>query len=148
MKTITKYIANDNVEFLNENNCINHERNIEIADYIMTKLPSKPDTCDFSNGHGYIQHNATTLLQVRNEFLEFFKRYSDHELIQNTIDKGFESHSSWAGRVIDDYGYHSISKHWYRFRCIDSDLREWGQPYYCYSENTPSGDDFVQLNKN
>ena len=147
MKVITKYVSNDNIEFLNENDCVEHERNMEIVEYIMMKLPLIPDSCNFSNGHGYIQHNESDLLNVRNEFLEFFKRYSDHKWIQQTIDGGFESHSSWAGRIIGECGYHSISKHWYRFGCIDSQFREWGQPYYAMDGNTPTGGDFVQLNE-
>ena len=130
MKVITKYQAFDGVEFLDSGKCEAHESNCTISDGIFSLLPATPDSCDFTNGGGYIQHVESDLLKVRNKFLEFVKRYSDHKWIQETIDNGFDVHPSYAGRIIDECTPQSISKLWYRFMCIDSNFREWGQPYY------------------
>lgn len=130
MQTITKYKAVDGLEFLDAGECELHETNLELAQAIMKALPEKPDSCDFSNGCGYLQHDKNTLLKTRNRFLEFAKRYSDHKWIQESIDKGFEVDAGWAGRIIGECAPNSIYKHWCRFGCIDKYFREWGQPYY------------------
>lgn len=130
METVTKYKAFDGSEFTDRAECMQHEENCAIAEKIMRQIPLKPDGCDFANGSGYLQHSSNTLLQVRNEFLEFCKRYTSHKWLQETIDKGWDAHGSYAGRILDECAPRSISKHWYRFMCIDSDFREWGQPYY------------------
>lgn len=130
MQTITKYKADDGVEFLNASECELHEANCELAEAIMRTLPKKPDSCDFSNGGGYVQHDAETLLKARNRFLEFVKRYTDHKWIQQSIDGGMDIDCSWAGRIIGECAPSSIYKHWCRFGCVDKSFREWGQPYY------------------
>ena len=143
MKVITKYKAYDGVEFTDEKLCHEHERNCDTASNIMVSLPENPDSCDFSNGSGYLQHEAGLLLSVRNEFLEFTKRYTDHKWIQETIDKGFDAHASYESRILGEVLPNSIHKHWYRFSCIDSECREWGQP--CYANNPQDGDN-LRLN--
>ena len=130
METITKYKAFDGTEYLQESKCIEHESNCKIADSIISKLPAKPDSCDFSSGGGYIQHDYNMLLSVRNEFLEFCKRYTDMKWIQETIDGGFNVDPSWAGRIIGECAPNYISRMWYRFSCVDKKQKEWGQPYY------------------
>ena len=144
MKLITKYKAFDNSEFMDEGRCIEHESNCKQADLIISKLPEKPGSCDFSNGDGYIQHDYNTILNVRNKFLEFCKRYSDHKWIQETIDKGFDVDPSWAGRIIGECAPSYISRMWYRFSCIDNNQREWGQPYYA---NNPDQAKPIRLNQ-
>jgi len=135
MKTITKYIADDKREFTNEADCVDHEWNCVHVESIMMGLPPSIDDTKFSNGSGYIQHDRESLLEVRNKFLEFVKRYTKHEWIQQSIDKGFDAHPSWVGRILSESAPSSIAKHWYRFSCIDKDLREWGQPYYADHPN-------------
>lgn len=135
MEAITKYKAFDGLEFNDADACAEHEANCKEADQIMSQLPAHPDTCAFSNGGGYLQHDKDLLLKVRNQFCEFAKRYTDHKWIQQTIDKGFEAHASWVDRLIGETAPRSISKHWYRFMCIDSEFREWGQPYFTKNPN-------------
>ena len=142
MKVITKYVANDNVEFLNELDCIRHEHNILAVEKIMSQLPEKPDSCDFSNGHGYIQHNEIDLLNVRNEFLEFLNKNKP-----GTNKKDFNYYFLMMGSINSVLKYKSIGNHVYRFQCIDGQFREWGQPYYAMDGNTPTDGDFVQLNE-
>lgn len=130
MEIITKYKADDGVEFLDLIDCELHETNCQLAETIMKVFPPKPGSRDFSNGGGYLQHDVDVLLKTRNRFLEFVKRYSDHKWIQESIDKGLEVDPSWAGRIIGECAPNTIYKHWYRFSCIDKYSREWGQPYY------------------
>lgn len=134
MEMITKYKAFDGTEYLEESKCADHESNCKIADLIMINLPLKPDGFDFSNGSGYIQHDYNNLLNVRNEFLEFCKRYTDHRWIQETIDGVFDVDPSWAGRMIGECAPNYIYKMWYRFACIDKQQKEWGQPYFATNE--------------
>jgi hypothetical protein len=143
MEIVTKYKAFDGSEFTSEAACIQHEQNCNIAEKIMQGIPKEPDGCYFANGSGYIQHDKSKLLQTRNEFIEFCKRYSSHKWLQETIDKGWDAHSSWAGRILDECAPRSINKQWYRFSCIDSNFREWGQPYYA---NNPDQAKQVRLN--
>ena len=130
MEAITKFKAFDGLEFFDAVDCELHETNCNLADSIMKALPEKPESCDFSNGSGFIQHKKETLLTVRNRFLEFTKRYSDHKFIQQTIDKGFDADASWAGRIIGECAPNTIYNHWSRFSCIDKSFREWGQPFF------------------
>ncbi len=143
MKTIIKYKAFDGLEFFDDVECELHETNCNLADSIMKALPEKIDSCDFSNGSGFIQHEKETLLKVRNRFLDFAKRYSDHKFIQQTIDKGFEADASWAGRIISECAPNTIYKHWSRFSCIDKSYREWGQAYFA---SNPKEGKQVRLN--
>lgn len=144
MEKIIKYKAYDGREFLDSDKCADHEQNCTIASGIVNKIPSKPNGTDFSNGSGYIQHDEANVLAVRNEFLEFVKRYTgDINTIQQTIDEGFSVHPSWAGRMIDECAPNSISKHWYRFMCMDDRFREWGQPFYA---SNPDSAEQVCLN--
>lgn len=133
MKELIKYISNDDFEFFNKEKCIEHEKNIAIAKIIIDKLPKRPDNCEFSNGSGYIQHDKKVIQDVKTEFLEFVKRYSDHKWIQKSIDdKNIDP--SWAHRIISDCCPRTISNHWYRFYCMDEGFREWGQPYYAMND--------------
>lgn len=144
METITKYKSSDGIKFLKLDECMQHENNCLIAEQIMKSLPEAPSSLAFAKGSGYIQHNKDQLLEVRNAFLEFAKRYVDNKYFQQSIDMGFDAHPSWAGRMLDNCAPRSINKHWYRFMCIDDSFREWGQPYYATHQNEAEQ---VMLNK-
>lgn len=144
MEVITKYKAIDGLEFLAADDCLDHEKNLVLAAGIMSSIPERPEDSSFSNGSGYIQHDKLKLLQARNRFLEFAKRYSDHKFIQQTIDGGLDIDYGWAGRIIGEFAPQSIYSHWYRFGCIDGDFREWGQPFFV---KNPSEASQVQINK-
>jgi len=127
------YISHpDKNRFTTEIDCLEHEENYKLAEKIIQPLGDRPDSCSFSNGSmGYIQHDRREALRVRNELLEFFKRYTDHKWIQETIDKGWDADPSWVSRIISEYLASSIfTLTWHRFSCIDSKGREYGQPYY------------------
>ncbi|MDD2285827.1 MAG: hypothetical protein PHU98_06295 [Mariniphaga sp.] len=129
MKTITKFKAIDGIEFTNKNECIKYELLIDRVNSIMNTLPKHPDSCDFANGSGYLQHDKTILKNAKVALLKICKEYIDHKWIQINIDDD-SIHPSYVGRLLDDYGIKPLNSAWYRFQCIDSNLREWGQPYY------------------
>lgn len=143
MKIIQKYVADDEREFTSQNECAEHEQNIELANKIMANLDKSPDSCDFKNGGGYVQHDSADLLLVRTEFLKFCQRYTDHKWIQDTIDRGYDVHPSYAGRILSECLPDYIYKHWHRFMCIDHSAREWGQPYFA---NNPDDAQHFKLN--
>ena len=144
MQPITRYQADDGVIFTTSAECIQYEANTQLASLIMSKLPTPTvNSCDFSNGAGYIQHNIETVISVRNQFLRFIQQeYSTHRWIQDTID-GADIHASYAGRIICECCPSAISKHWYRFQCMDKQYREWGQPYFA---DNPDKAEQVRLN--
>ena len=130
METITKYKAFDGKEFTDVEHCTEHEANCAEATRIMRLLPERPDSCNFTNGSGFLRHDKKIFLAARKNFCEFAKRYTDHKWLQDTIDRGLEVDASWAGRIIGETAPSSIAKHWHRFMCTDAELREWGQAYY------------------
>lgn len=129
METITKFKAIDGKEFTDKQECIKYELLIDRVNSIMNTLPKRPDSCDFSNGSGYLQHNEITLRNTKISLLTICKEYIDHKWIQQSIDDD-TIHPSWVGRLLDDYGIRPLNHAWYRFQCIDSKYREWGQPYF------------------
>jgi hypothetical protein len=130
MEVVTRYIAFDGKEFTGIADCMQYEANCVMAENIMRGIPDVARGYDFANGGGYIQHDLRDLLKTRNEFLEFCRRFTKHKWLQETIDKGWNAHSSWVGRILEECLPHSICRHWYRFYCIDNDGREWGDPFY------------------
>lgn len=124
MKTITKYQARDGREFNNKIDCKNHEDLLLEIDKVNSILRAAPDTCDFANGSGYIQHSISQIVQYKDKLDELLKR---------TI-KGFnftdKTHISYVLRVTGDcnsplYGCYQ------RLYCVDWITgREWGQPYF------------------
>jgi len=125
-------VADTGAEFNTKAECIEYEKNCELACEIIGKLAPIPvnDNCSFANGVGYIQHDINEVIKVRNEFLEFIKRYTTFKWIQQTIDNP-QFHLSWATRAIDDSRCPGIIYSlWCRFTNIDSQGREWGQLYY------------------
>jgi hypothetical protein len=75
---------------------------------------------DFKNGGGYIQQDHIVIEEIKNYFIERFG--------------GFMI----SGRYLDD-SKSPLYEIWTRIYSIDSEYREWGQPYY--ANNIP-------LNKN
>ena len=130
MKTINKFRADDGAEFATEAACMAHEALCAEITEIMATLPNRPDDkgCEFSNGHGYLQHNADTFWRARDALLRVANRLSPHKWFdQSLADRSV--HSSWAGRIIGELEK-PLWQAWRRIECVDENLREWGQPYY------------------
>lgn len=144
MQVTIKYKAIDGIEFNKEVECLDYEALIYRVQDIMSQLPVMPeqDNCNFSNGHGFIQHDKKLLRLVQLNLLEEIKRKINHPWIQQTIDDE-KIHHSYVGRLLGDYNINPLSKAWYRFSCIDDLGREWGQPYFA---NNPDKGEHLCLN--
>lgn len=130
MQRITKFKADDGAEFDTEAKCIEYEALAAEVAEVVSILPARPDDdgCQFSNGSGYLQHDAAQLKKARDALLRIGMRYmTNPPWFQQTRDG--EAHPSWAGRLMDECP-RPLSRAWYRFQCCDIQGREWGQPYY------------------
>jgi len=132
MKQVIKYQAFDGTEFVDDEECQKYEKFERTILEIASQLPSRPedDGCAFSNGAGYIQHEALTVVKVRNELLRKAQELSKHKWFQETIDSKSFVHPSWAGRIIGELSSRALNAAWDRISCIDKQCREWGQPYF------------------
>jgi len=127
MKHITKYEANDGEQFETQDECLVYEKNYKDAEKAMSLIAEKPKGCAFSNGEGYLQHDEENLKEAKIRLLCVYERFCDHRWIQDT--KKDNIHPSFVARIIGEYEG-GLSRHWYRFMCIDKEFREWGQPFY------------------
>lgn len=128
MKEITKYVADDGTEFSTWQDCSAHESLcIEIANIMSVLDWAKLESEE------YIQHDENIFLGVRRQLLYVAKRFTTMPWIQESIDDP-TVHPSWAGRIIDDLNK-PLNHAWFRIMCVDSQHREWQQPYY--ASNTP-----------
>ena len=118
MKTIEKYQAKDGREFANPVACLAHEDLCEARDVLMSLLRPIPkdDGCSFANGNGFVQQDKAVVSEVR----------SGLERLAGMDGKPF----GYIGRCLDDSDSPLYSA-WVRVAmCVDSQGREWGQPYY------------------
>ena len=145
MQRIQKFKADDGAEFTTEAECLEYEALCaEIAE-VMATLPKRPedDGCRFSNGHGYLQHTPERFWPARDALLRIGNRLMPHKWFDQALaDKTM--HASWCGRLIDEAS-RPLSRAWDRFRCVDKDLREWGQPYYANNPDKVAPEDMVSL---
>ena len=137
MKKIIKYLSDDGEEFMDELECSKHEIVCRSFDSLFENIPERPKDCSFWNGEGYIQHNEKNLEYVITRYLKLIEsEYGKHPWITETLKNGVFGENGVnperAGRVISETAPPSISKLWHRFSCIDSNLREWGQPYFAH----------------
>lgn len=128
MTIITKYKANDGREFLSEFECYNYEAFNERIKDAMRDWPEHPAGCDFENGSGYFQIPVPMLRACRVRLLDLAAEKTDHRWIRECYDES--KHLSWAARIIDELPYDSLSRAFNRLMCVDSQNREWGQPYF------------------
>lgn len=132
MNVITKYQSEDGAEFTSADACSAYEALVSNVREIMERLPERPDLpgCEFQNGGGYVQHNTENVLSVRKALLELAAPYCTYvDWVAKAIDDT-SIHPSWPSRIIGEACPSPLSHAWYRFMCMDSEWREWGQPYY------------------
>jgi hypothetical protein len=132
MRQITKYAAADGAEFTSADACIAYEALAAEVAEIMATLRARPDDdadCNFSNGHGYLQHDPEMFYRARLSLLKLAQRYTTFRWIQESIDDP-TVHPSWAGRIISEACPRPLYAAWARLSCVDDQFREWGQPFY------------------
>lgn len=137
MQTITKYKANDGKEFNSERDAISHESLLSRIDVAMVPLGKTPkdDGCDFANGGGFIQHSR---LAVDLAKLALIELWDGDQKTKDAAKISPPSHSI-IGRYLSDSNS-PIYPAWCRLLCIDSEFREWGQPYF--AQNPSQGKQF------
>ena len=106
MKKLTVYESTDKMRWDTEAECLERDRLMEEISWIISKLNPKPEDllCNFANGDGYIQQDLETVQIVRAEIDDLAVKLGK----------------------LDGPLYSPLS----RLRAIDSQGREWGQPYY------------------
>ena len=142
MQVIMKYKAKDGTEFDTEGKCISYESLCEEVAGIMAALQGRPedDGCSFANGEGYIQHDVAKVEAVRVSILKIGLRFVQYPpWLQKTIDNPADTQPSWAGRLISERCPKPVYEAWHRFMCMDTQNREWGQPYYAANPDKASG---------
>jgi hypothetical protein len=121
MKESVVYISEDGCKFDNKEECFKYEAAFNKLKELFKKLPKHPENCDFTNGHGYIQHDADTFEKVKNTFYKMACAY--HSDMKYEMD----NYAFWC--ILSDssspfYGYGQ------RFLNTDIKYREYGQPYF------------------
>lgn len=131
MKEVTKYLADDGLEFNDRAQCERYEAMCANVAALMSKLPAKPDLpgCSFENGGGYVQHDPAAARAVRSGLLRIANEIMPHKWFDQSIADE-TVHPSWAGRMIDEMDQRCLSRAWHRFMCMSADFREYGQPYF------------------
>lgn len=139
MKEIVKvqYQADDGTLFSSREQCANYELSSSKIDAIVSKLGTKPNL----NDEQYVQHSMSDVNYVRRELCLLANSVWEHKWFIQTAEDPF-THSYWAGRLISEMDNPKLNAAWYRIMCIDSNGREWQQPYF--ANNTPSNPVEVQ----
>jgi hypothetical protein len=145
MKTITKYLSDDGMEFCDEQKCIGYEALCKEVAEIMATLVPKPKLpgCGFENGDGYLQHDPAKARDARMALLKIANTIMPHKWFEQSMADE-TADASWASRLIDEMTEKCLRSAWYRFACMTADYREYGQPYYA---NNPSQAKDVCLNQ-
>ena len=152
------YVADDNTKFDKKDVCEQHDEMLNELYNIMLELESTPDTCDYANGHGYIQQAPNKIEKLKKKLVALANKYLKEKAIAYVNSPEWES---WGGktraevitqikteephgfnvlgRYLDDGNQRSLYRAWGRFQCMDGMAREWGQPYYAL--NPEQGED-------
>lgn len=131
MKTVSRYVSDDGVEFKQKEDCIEYERIAAIVDGIESKLIGCPDDIGFANGQGYVQQDSDAVKQFESEMVQLLSAVTNDEGIQKAADVNI--FSGWCMRYCSDSGKPILRKIYsaaIRLTKISKDLREYGQPYY------------------
>jgi hypothetical protein len=128
----TKYKCRNGAEFASEEAARKYEILLDEVDAAMAPLGRHPDTCDFANGGGYLQHAPGAVFKAFDAIVALVER------TLASLPEGWQplpSAEIWRcrggiiGRYLDDS--HSVLwRAWVRFLCVDDRFREWGQPYH------------------
>lgn len=89
----------------------------------------------FSSGIGYIQHDPEIVEKFAIAICEKAKTYFKSGDYDKHFDYRPVNRYGFIGRLLDDCSssnkeFAKLSKYWSRLMCIDTEGREWGQPYF------------------
>lgn len=141
MQAVTMYRANDGSLWKNESDAANRDSIAQEVALAMEYLPKRPK--EFGEGE-YIQHSRPALIHCKTVLFEIAKagplkwwidsQKNEHKQTEKHLIE--VTHPSWFGRMLDG-GCDPLERAYGRLCCIDSEDREWEQPYY--ANNTPCG---------
>lgn len=134
MEVVTRYKAADGREFQSRDECIKRDELIKEVNTIMGSLKPTPDKL---NWEGYVQQDKQTVLSVRSSLYRIANRpgvladwIKSQKMDHGKTDGDLvNAHPSWFGRMLDG-GHEPLGDAYSRLCCIDSENREWNQPYY------------------
>lgn len=134
MKAITRYQAEDGSIWMTPEAALEREHFIVVVDEAMVPLGPQYDdgTCDFANGHGYIQHSPEAVAAARANLMPITRKllacWFKDQLERHGKDP-VDAHPSWYSRILDG-DHRPLDQAWRRIGCIDTQHREWGQQYF------------------
>ena len=145
MEKVIRYKANDGSEWDSAGPCEARDEMIREVDDAMKLLKPTPDEC---NWKGYVQQCRFSVARCKADLYEVAKQEgvlkwwidsqkNDHG--KNDVQLINEVHPSWFGRMLDG-GHAPLSDAYHRLCCIDSEFREWNQPYFA---NNPQDAEMV-----
>lgn len=130
MKFLKLWEARDKTRFDSAEKCREYEVLMDLMEEIgkiLIPLP-KQDSTNFSNGGSYIQQTAENVesfrMAVYNEAFPYISHLNVPETPEGLNPLGM------VGKFIYECCPKTIYLQWERLMCIDSEFREWGQPYY------------------
>lgn len=141
----TVYIAKDGARFTTESLCREYEEECEKARKVMSLLGPKVkepngQSCGFGNGEYFRQHDPVKVFRFRVALIDALrcgplKRAMMEREAKNPSTDWKTAHPSWFVGQLDG----AYSGPWYdlasRLCNIDSQGREWGQPYFTRNPN-------------
>lgn len=136
------YKANDGKIFNHKNDCEKYEFKMNQIEKIMQNLPQEPDSCNFRNGGGYLQHDPEIVKKAMIEILKLSEidfKEDKEKIFENPFSY---RQSYYIGRVMTD-GNNICWSAWCRFLSMDNKYREWGQPYFALN---PDKGEQIRLN--
>jgi len=121
---------------------------------LLLNLPPRVSDIDFYKTKSnfsticYIQHIPCIVDEVFDKFVKLL-------ILENIIPKRdynsnfFSEKYSIIGRYIDDIKYdYDLTRHWYRYCCIDNNYCEWEQPYLVKLANSNPIEEFESIRSN
>lgn len=130
MKPVTKYQADDGKVFDTEQEAVKHDAkavSIKGLAKLLKPIPEN-DGCSFANGDGYVQQDALKVQEYKRGIMLLGACH--HAKMAEWAKNPIEVHpQSIVGRILSDCD-DLLYRAWHRVMCMDSQFREWGQPYY------------------
>ena len=133
MKQVKRWQSDDGAIWRHKKDAIARDVMIDSISWFEVVLPPvEDDSCSFANGDGYVQHDASVVVDAKERLLKltegvigwwFKSQREKYSTDFNTVDP------SWFLRMMDGSAP-PLEHAWQRLSCIDKSYREWGQPYY------------------
>ena len=135
MLAVTRYQANDGSIWREAEKAAQRDELLEQLKRLDNILPKGDfaDTCNFSNGSGYIQHGIRSVREAHLFLVDLTRPHLEYSMQKVEQEKEKFDWSTagpqWFCRMLDG-GCAPLERAWSRLCNIDYLMREWGQMYY------------------